>query len=78
MNKFRKMGLIDYDGNHLKIDSFFAGCRFARRTAHQELNLRVEAARSPEWHCTKSTARRLPDDQYCRQRENANAGAALS
>jgi hypothetical protein len=71
MNKFRKMGLIDYDGSHLEIHSSSLDV-----VLH---DLRVEAAsQAPEWHRTNSTARRLPDDRYCRQREKANAGAALS
>ena len=34
MNKFRKLGLIDYNG-HIEIHTLIAECRFARGTAHQ-------------------------------------------
>jgi CRP-like cAMP-binding protein len=35
MNKFRKLGLIDYNG---QIEILIAKCRFARGTPHQQLS----------------------------------------
>ena len=37
MNKFRKLGLIDYNGQH-RNPHLIAECRFARGTAHQQLS----------------------------------------